>query len=362
MTGDRVLVCLAGLSPQVVTETIWALGVAREPRWIPQHLVIVTTTEGAERIAATLLDAQTGALRALAEEYPDAGLGGLVEMCEIRLLGDPPDEALTDLADADSVRTAADSILELIRNLTAEPDRELQLSIAGGRKSLGALAALALSLFGRAQDAMSHVLVNEAFTGHPAFFFPPREPRSLLGTDGRVHSTAEALVSLVEIPFPRLRAVLPPAAFRAVDFRSAMDAAQRGIETPLLTVDLDNAAACWGEEPLHLPPALLALLAALAVDALAQGTGLNRCSTPQSALLPLYARLARPAFVERAERVWGEPIEPERMEQLVSRLNKLVRLAGVSKSGDMIVLREGERAHARYRLALPAARIVLVGL
>jgi CRISPR-associated protein (TIGR02584 family) len=362
MTAERMLVCLAGLSPQVVTETVWALGVARQPRWTPQRLIIVTTTEGAERIAATLLDPQTGALRALADQYPDAGLGGLAEACEIRLLGDPPDEALTDLADPDSVRTAADAILELVRNLTAQPDRELQLSIAGGRKSLGALAALALSVFGRAQDAMSHVLVNGPFVSHPAFFFPPREPRSLLGTDGRVHSTAEALVSLVEIPFPRLRAVLPPAAFRAIDFRSAMDAAQRGIEAPMLTVDLDQAAARWGDRPLRLPPAIFALLSALAIDALEGGKGLDRCSTPQSALLPLYARLAPMARVDRAREVWGEPIEPEHMEQLVSRLNKLVRLAGVPKGGDMIVLREGERAHARYRLALPAARIVLVGL
>jgi CRISPR-associated protein (TIGR02584 family) len=362
MTTERVLVCLAGLSPQVVTETVWALGVDRQPGWVPQRLVIVTTTEGADRIAATLLDPQTGALRALAEEYPDAGLGGLTEMCEIRLLGDAAHEALTDLADPDSVRTAADGTLELIRGLTAEPDRELQLSIAGGRKTLGALAALALSLFGRPQDAMTHVLVNEPFTGHPAFFFPPREPRLLLGTDGRVHSTAEAVVSLVEIPFPRLRSVLPPAAFGAVDFRSAVAAAQRGIEGPVLTIDLDHASACWGDKSLRLPPAPFALLAALAIDALAQGRGLDRRLTPQSALLPLYSRLAPEAAVDRARRVWGDPIEPELMEQLVSRLNKLVRLAGMPRSGDMIVSRGGARAHARYRLTLPAARIVLVGL
>ena len=361
MTAERVLVCLAGLSPQVVTETVWALAVARRPRWTPRRLIIVTTTEGAERITATLLDPQTGALQQLAEEYPDASLDRLPQRSEIRLLGDPRDGALTDLADPDSVRTAADGVLELIRDLTAEPGSELQLSIAGGRKSLGALAALALSLFGRPRDGMSHVLVNDPFTSHPAFFFPPREPRPLLGTDGRVHSTAEAAVSLVEIPFPRLRAVLPPAAFRAVDFRSAMDAAQRGIEAPVLTLDLDRPAARWGDKTLRLPPAILALLIALAIDALAQGQGLDRRSTPQSALLPLYARLARSAMVERAKKLWGEPIEAERMEQLVSRLNKLAGLADIPRRGDTIVVREGERAHARYRLALPAARIVLVG-
>lgn len=63
-------------------------------------------------------------------------------------------------------------------------------------------------------------------------------------------------------------------------------------------------------------------------------------------------------MVERARALWGDPIEPERMEQLVSRLNKLAALAGIPERA--IVMREGERAHARYRLALPASRIVLV--
>jgi hypothetical protein len=100
---------------------------------------------------------------------------------------------------------------------------------------------------------------------------------------------------------------------------------------------------------------------ALAIDALAQGKGLDRASTPQSAVLPFYARIARPVMVERARALWGDPIEPERMEQLVSRLNKLAGLAGIPERASMIVMREGERAHARYRLTLPASRIVLVG-
>jgi CRISPR-associated protein (TIGR02584 family) len=47
---------------------------------------------------------------------------------------------LTDLSGPASAPAAADGVLDLIRNLTAERARELQLSIAGGRKSLAALA------------------------------------------------------------------------------------------------------------------------------------------------------------------------------------------------------------------------------
>jgi CRISPR-associated protein (TIGR02584 family) len=36
------------------------------------------------------------------------------------------------------------------------------MSIAGGRKTMGFYAGYALSLYGRAQDRMSHVLVEES--------------------------------------------------------------------------------------------------------------------------------------------------------------------------------------------------------
>ena len=39
----RTLLCVTGLSPQVVTETLYALAVAQQPAWIPDEVHIVTT-------------------------------------------------------------------------------------------------------------------------------------------------------------------------------------------------------------------------------------------------------------------------------------------------------------------------------
>jgi len=45
----RVLLAVSGLSPQILTETLYALAVATDPPFIPTELQILTTVEGAER-------------------------------------------------------------------------------------------------------------------------------------------------------------------------------------------------------------------------------------------------------------------------------------------------------------------------
>src|SRR5262249_49174766 len=81
----------------------------------------------------------------------------------------------------------------------------LHVSLAGGRKTMGFLLGYALSLFGRRQDRLSHVLVDEPFERHSDFFYPPREPRVLTTSDGRPINTADARLLLADIPIVPLR-------------------------------------------------------------------------------------------------------------------------------------------------------------
>ena len=39
----RVLLAVTGLTPQIVTETLYALAVNAKPRWVPTELRIITT-------------------------------------------------------------------------------------------------------------------------------------------------------------------------------------------------------------------------------------------------------------------------------------------------------------------------------
>jgi CRISPR-associated protein (TIGR02584 family) len=59
-----------------------------------------------------------------------------------------------------------------VRELTADPDCAIHASIAGGRKTMGFYLGYALSLFGRPQDRLSHVLVSSPFESNQNFFYP----------------------------------------------------------------------------------------------------------------------------------------------------------------------------------------------
>ena len=85
---------------------------------------------------------------------------------------------------ADSA-AVADQILAFIRHLTADPTTRLHCSLAGGRKTLSVLLGFALQLFGRPQDTLLHVLVDEELEGHRDFFYPTRAPHLISTKDDR---------------------------------------------------------------------------------------------------------------------------------------------------------------------------------
>jgi CRISPR-associated protein (TIGR02584 family) len=96
-TRARVL-CLVGLSPAVVTETLWALAVRRRPRVIDAELHIVTTRAGLAGVASTLLGA-AGALARLRATYRLPAVAFRCPPAHLHVLadarGDPLDDILT---------------------------------------------------------------------------------------------------------------------------------------------------------------------------------------------------------------------------------------------------------------------------
>ena len=70
----RVLVCASGMSPAIITETLYALitlSLPAEP-FVPDEIHIVTTTEGQERIAKDLLQ-PSGPFEQLLAAYLPSG-------------------------------------------------------------------------------------------------------------------------------------------------------------------------------------------------------------------------------------------------------------------------------------------------
>ena len=65
----RVLLAVTGLSPQIVTETLYALAVESRPTWIPTEIRIITTRRGEENARLTLLSDHPGWFHRLCEDY-----------------------------------------------------------------------------------------------------------------------------------------------------------------------------------------------------------------------------------------------------------------------------------------------------
>ena len=65
----RVLLAVTGLSPQIVTETVYCLAVQRQPAFVPTEVRLITTAEGADRARLELLHDDTGRFHRLRADY-----------------------------------------------------------------------------------------------------------------------------------------------------------------------------------------------------------------------------------------------------------------------------------------------------
>ena len=215
-----VLLAVTGESPAILTETVWALA-HETPPVIPSRVVVITTSTGEKRIQDDLLAPKShlgnrSVWQALRDEllagHPAAS-GLLIMERQMKVITGPvgPDGIATTLDDLRSPadnKAAADFILEQVRAITANPDTRLIASIAGGRKTMGAMLYGAVTLLGRNLDRITHVLVNAPFDRQldPPFFFKPKNSatHALKDRDGKTlstHNSNTAHIELADIDF-----------------------------------------------------------------------------------------------------------------------------------------------------------------
>ena len=266
----RVLVAVTGLSPQIVTETLYALAVdpdPSQPRFTPTQIRLITTEEGARRAKCELLDRDHGRFHRLRSDYrlPEIEFGSE----HIVVLKDRPGRPLEDIRSREDNRCAADTITAVIRELSGDDDSALHVSIAGGRKTMGFYLGYALSLYGRAQDRLSHVLVNAPFESHPDFFYPPMTSHLIQDREGRWHDACDANVTLADIPFVRLREALGRDLLAgSASFSAVVEEAQRAAPPVRLVLDPETCSVTAGGETLDLAPSKFAFYWLLARRAL----------------------------------------------------------------------------------------------
>jgi len=255
----RILLAVTGLSPQIVTETLYALAVQAQPRWVPTEVHLVTTVEGAERARHSLLSADLAWFARLLADY---GLPPIAfTESQIHVLEDAEGAPLPDIRTPADNDQAADQLTELVRRFTADPDTQVHASIAGGRKTMGYYLGYALSLFGRPGDRLSHVLVSEPFESTWDFFYPTPYSRIIQTRDHKLADTAQARVMLAEIPFVSLRHGMPPGLLEGKSsFGEAVAAARAGLGAPELVIDYGRRLNCAAGREIRLAPTQLAFI------------------------------------------------------------------------------------------------------
>jgi hypothetical protein len=329
----RVLFCVCGLSPQIVTETVYALAfcVAPRERFVPTEIHVLSTAVGAARALGSLLHPETGAFARLLRDH-----------------------ALP---------------------LTQDPESALHVSLAGGRKTMSFYAGYALSLFGREQDRLSHVLVDPAVESSPGFFYPAPHPKVAQRTP-RPHGTAppmvegDAPIGLALIPFVRLREGLPRALLEGRSgFAQTIAAANAGRAPPSLGLDPVRHTIVADGISLRLPPFQFALLAALAARAQSGRPALRapaREAHDAEWADEVLADLRRVLGTMHIPLAFEESLRTDCSGSRISpQLSKLrQRLADALAPGRPALYFDdgGQQRHKRYRVPLAAEAIWFGGL
>lgn len=207
MMKKNILFLVTGMTPQIITETIWALACDdnNTDKWIPDEIHVLSTDDGLNQIRATLFD--KGVFEQFKADYPILKNIQFNQDCLHVIKNN--DIPLKDLKNPSDNELAADMICQKVREFTQDSNINLHVSIAGGRKTMGFYAGYALSLYGRENDSMSHVLVESEFESATGFYYPTVNDFFVEQKfTGKQLNAKNAKVWLAKIPFVRLRSSL----------------------------------------------------------------------------------------------------------------------------------------------------------
>jgi len=358
----RVLLAVSGLSPQIVTETIYALAANPTEPFVPTEVHLITTREGAQRAELSLLSEDLGWFHKLCADYHLPGI--TFNRKHIHIMRDANERGMDDIRSIADNRAAADFITQKVREFSADPDCALHVSIAGGRKTMGFYLGYALSLYGRPQDRLSHVLVSEPFENSIDFFYPTPYSRVLQTRDGKLADTAMAEITLAEIPFVSLRHGLPVKLLSGhASFGETVAAAQAALAAPELILNLARRSIRAGGPSIDLPPAELALLSVFARRA---KEGLPALPAPPKEASDLnwarrYLQEYRAchhalADMDATERALKNGMDGDYFSQRKTKLEKRLK-AALGPAARHYCIDDGGTRPRNYRLTLPAESV-----
>jgi CRISPR-associated protein (TIGR02584 family) len=363
--GRKILLAVSGLSPQVVTETLYALTQEQSPAFIPDQVILLTTQEGAERAKLGLLTGSTAQFHQFCRDYKLQGIQ-FNESC-IRVITNSQGEPLSDIRTPQDNTDVADFICQVVRELTEE-DTELHVSIAGGRKTMGYYLGYALSLFGRPQDKLSHVLVSEHYESNPDFWYPTPEHKVIYTRDDKPLDAAMAKVYLAEIPFVRLREFLPETTpIKHRGFNDTVSLMQ-SLASKTLRLNIEQSCIKLGSLTIKLEPSLFAFYLWLAERAKASMLPIVKPGKQEfnqqyaQEYLHYYTQVV--GEFDASEGDLADTLKRGMDEDFIStKVSKIKRQIknhiGIDGGHPLFINSTGKRGQLKYQIDWPAEKIVI---
>lgn len=372
----RILLAVCGLTPQVITETLYALQMDGR---LPHAVRILTTREGRGYLNSLLL-APGGALDRFCADYGidrssiDLGFHSVRVVC---------DENGTEYDDIDG-EEANERFLSLCMNeafhATADPDARVFFSIAGGRKTMGGCLTIAAQCYGRPQDRLYHVLVTPEFESSRDFFYPPPQsvPIQLFDHKSRTpyyKETKYASVTLVPLPFFSIRDRLTPPHLREPESPATLMLSVVREREKVLVINTAERKIVWHGRELDLPPAHMALYLFFALrkkDTPCERSdcrGCDRChlTTPDilaegGNIAELYRRHCAHYRDHDAMSDTGiQSINQENFNSYRNKINRAIQRAfGHVHGNEIAIASSGIRPGVRYGIRLSKERIRIV--
>ena len=320
----EVLIFVAGTTPQIITETIYALIHQKSPVF-PDEIYIITTTHGKKLIKENLID--SGRFKEFCKEFNVSE--NILKEDSIVVVKNQNGNMLDDIKEADDNKSLGDFITNFIRQKTNDDRTRLHCSLAGGRKTMSFYMGSALQLFGKPWDNLYHVLVTPEFESNPDFYYKPKKDR-VLKKDGKEIHTKDAQIFLAELPFIRLKDKIP---LNGKSFKELVEEGQKEIDTaltqPFLKINLRERTVYIGDIPVDMVPLQLMIYTAY----LRQKT--DHCKYPENVyclncsdcFLPIVDLLSRPAL-EKMSRDYRKiySIQPNRADDLLDKCKEGLRM------------------------------------
>ena len=192
----NILICVSGLTTQIVTETLYCLTVQR--KITIDEIYILTTVRGRnvilgkDKAAGTPKSKLKDEIVNLSKKYK-IKIPLFEENSDHIIVAKEESIELSDIRTDRQNKLFPNKACDFIRQKSSDPENILYCSISGGRKTMSVHMAFALNLFGREKDKLLHVLTSEEneFKG----FYP-------------VNKKEDKQLELSEIPFIRLRSLI----------------------------------------------------------------------------------------------------------------------------------------------------------